>query len=340
MRNLLQKNKCLETLSEKELIEIFKKEKDLNVKMWIIYLLKDEKNILKIVSICENRHKELALLAIEKISSDKLLYKIAVNTRSKNIFEEAIKKIKDQNLLYNIALKTKNKLSLFKIRGEVDEILGKISDQNIILKYLTNISCNPYIIRNIKIEKTETYSKIEKILIKFIKKHHRNKRKLYIVKEAIEKIENPEILFQFAIKNYNKYVRVLAISKIENQDKLRLVFESTDIFCIKYAAIKKITGQYVLYNIAINNKENELLRCEAVKNIYNQELLKKLFFKLSKSDLEVKRAILESIKLPIILFEIYLKTDNISIKNAAINKIHEKGYTFEDNILKKWIISK
>lgn len=221
------------------------------------------------------------MLAVESISNQAIITKIAKGDTNKNIRIAAIKKLSDQNALFEIAKKDM----------EVEVCLAsteKISDPNLLARLAiqtVNIAVGLEAIRNLTdqnilldIVKRAGHSDIrfkaiekltdQNLLVDMIRSSH----DLTIQLKGIKMLKDPDILASIALNNTNLDYSKTALEKITDQKSLAEIAKYAKNIDIRMIATKRLSDQNTLIEIAKNSKEDNI-RKVALQKITDQNVM-------------------------------------------------------------------
>ena len=280
-KKIKEKYEFLNSMSEKELMEIFEYGKEtLETKRQIIDFLKEQNSIIKIIhqeieeyileaavkkikdkkmlaDLAENKNVNyhVRIYATKCIKNQRLLGKIAITDSSSRVREAAIEKLKDEKILKRVAINE----TVF-----INAIIAfeKVTTSNYIYQIALKAKCNDIAILALK--KIENEELLEKIISKNEYKNYEVKKKRII---AANNLKNQELLMKLILNEYESSgVRFAAIEKLENQDYLvKIALGNVDI-SLREEAINKIKDEKVLEAIATREDEEEcIVLCAVVR---------------------------------------------------------------------------
>jgi hypothetical protein len=194
--------------------------------------------------------------AVNKITDQNILYKVALEDISYEVKIAAFNKITDQNLINRLAIESKEpKLRL--------EAVNKITDQNILYKVaIEDIS---YEIKIAAFNKITDQNLINRIAIE--------SKELKLCLEAVNKITDQNILYKVALEDRRDNVIVAAMNRLNKLYPIQLTKLANDFkqLYLKLRAVDLITDQIELMNISQNN-DNWDVRKAAFKKLNDNSL--------------------------------------------------------------------
>jgi hypothetical protein len=161
--------------------------------------------------------------AIEKVTEQKILYKIVFNDENADVRKAAFEKITDQDVLSAIARNDENA----DVRKAAIE---KVTDQDVlseIAKYDENED-----VRKAAFEKVTN----KKPLYKIIAQYNKNAD---VRKAAVKKVTNKKVLSEIAKYDENVDVRKAAIEKVTDQDVLSVIARNDENEDVRKAAVRR-----------------------------------------------------------------------------------------------------
>lgn len=240
------------------------------------------------------------LRAVNKITDQSTLFKVALEDKSIEIKRIAFNKITDENYLNRFATESKDQTLRL-------EAVRKITDQNTLCKIALEDMSNEV--------KIAAFNKItdESLLVRFVQES----KDLKLLLEAVRKITDQNTLCRIALENLSTEVRVAAFNKITDENLLnRLAIESRDSK-LRMEAVKKITDQNTLFRVASEDLSYEV-KLAAINKITDENLIVRLV-KESK-DLKLRLEAVKKITDQNTLYKIALE-DKFEIQVAAMKML-------------------
>ena len=145
---------------------------------------------------------------------------------------------------------------------------------------------------------------------------------------SVEKIEDPDVLYDLVFKADDKSIRRSAILKdsFTSEDILQKVVMEDKDESVKMEAVRKIENEDLLADIALS-EDNAKIRSIIFEKIENPDILKDILLKSPKSD--VRLDIIKKIDDEELLTSIALNDSDKIVRSEAVKKI-----TNEENLLK------
>lgn len=310
--------------------------------------------------------RQTGLLALNRITDEKILEDIALTAENTEIRNIAVLRLKDEEILYHIGLNDED----YKIR---ENAMEKISDEKLLCEIAKN-NADEGIRRNAveKVHDQET--------LKYVVENDDNE---FVRENAVRNITNEELLIDIAL-NGNESIRRIAVGNpnLTNQEVLKkivlndevrvssvainkisdttsfsenelrnLYFKNPDkkkVYTshkdIRLFAVKRITDEDLLFDIANNYNEKIPIRIAAVENpnfkdesrlieltkwgyevvcaVIQKLTDKDTLVKLSQDDYEKG----ESVWHPELDMSEVIKTGEYPIREAANKRLKELGY--------------
>ena len=243
-------------------------------------LITNEKLLCSIV--LEGRH-ELAAIAIKRITSEELLFRIAL--QNWNYAAYAVERITDTELLSAIADK-----ALHQSNGE--QILNKIS------------------------EKIDNEDQLFQIAQRFNIDWRSRSGSVEFLSKIIPKIKNQYYLFEIIYNTKHEPTALKTIEKITELELLKQLADSSKFTDVRIAAINQIEDQSVLYEFVLPYRNNDSYIRNAALNKLSEELLQKIVSDTTWSN-SMRSDILEKIKDQSFLYDVYQTFSNIPLKSKA-----------------------
>jgi hypothetical protein len=316
----------------------------------VVGSLTDQMSFASIAIQCTATDRGAGLSAVEKLTDQELLKKVALNAQDLYIRKAAVEKLTDESVLGKIAIDDNNanvrlsavmkltdQLVLAKVaRADADvyvrkAAVEKMTDQTILSKIATDDKNS--LVRYAAVERITSKTLLSKfalgdkdsnIRLSAIKrltdqtlfaKLGSNDKDTAIRQAAVEKLTDQKVLTKIALHDEESAVRKAAVMKLSNQAILAKIAKADDDEDIRKIAKDKLTDQTILSNIALNDKDLEM-RKTAIERLTNQAVLKKLA--LNDKDLEIRKSATSRLTDQTLLMEIASKNPAAAMRLAAV----------------------
>jgi hypothetical protein len=194
----------------------------------------------------EDTNADVRYLAVKKLTDQAVLAKIAVKDREPYVRRAAVQNLTDQAALAKVAVEDKE----WRIR---DSAVEKLTDQALLAKIAveaTEASVRPAAVRNLTDQ-----ALLAKIAV--------NDKDPDVREAAVEKLTDQALLAKIAVVDENEWVRRAAVEKLTDQALLAKIAVNDKDSDVREAAVEKLTDQALLAKIAVVDKDRSV-RAKAI----------------------------------------------------------------------------
>jgi hypothetical protein len=206
--------------------------KNYKLRIKAVNKITDQRILYKVINDDVDYHVKIA--AFDKITDQNLINKLAVECVSKDIRLEALKKVADQNVLFKIALKDVSySYSLMDNNNEVKmAALNRITDQNLINRLAFE--------GELSIVRFEAIIKVtdQNLLYSFALKENLFEK----VKVTVLNRLKPNLLAELATAYKETDKKLLIVSLLSDQNELKNIAQNNTIWEVRKAAFKKLNN--------------------------------------------------------------------------------------------------
>ena len=249
----------------------------------------------------ESACKELQA-AVEKLTDQALLAKIAVNEENSLVRMAAVYKLTDQALLAKIAVGDNDQY----VRSAAVEHL---TDQTVLVKIAIEANDIGYDVREAFLHLTD------QALLARIAVEAKNKD---VRKLAVKDLTDQALRAKIAVEAKDADVRATAVEDLTNQALLTKIAVEDNSTSVRATAVYNLTDQALLVKFAVEDKDTDV-RAVAVQKLTDQMLLAKVAVEAKDSD--TGKAAVEKLTDQAPLAKVAVGSRNLEVRKAAVEKL-------------------
>ncbi len=262
---------------------------------------------ISIESTAMNRGDGLA--AVEKLTDQALLSKVALDAQDLYIRKAAAEKLTEETVLIKVAMEDTN--SYVRIVA-----VEKLTDQSILAKVA--MTDEDVYVRQAAVSKMTDQAVLSRLAA--------TDKNVNVRQTAMERLSNKKVLAKIAMDDKDTKIRMSLINKLEDQELFAKLATNDQIVAVRRAAVEKLTDQSVLAKIALNDKDLEM-RKAAIERLTNQSVLAKLA--MSDKDAAIRKAAVVKLTDQSALAKIALNDKDLEMRKAAIERLTNQTVLME-----------
>lgn len=240
--------------------------------------------------------------AVEKLTDQALLAKIAVKEENPDVRQAAVYKLTDQSLLAKIAVQDNNQY----VRSAA---VINLTDQNVLAKIAIEAVDFRFDVREAFLHLTD------QALLARIAVEAKNED---VRKNAVKDLTDQALRTKIAIEAKDADVRATAVEDLTDQALLAKIAIEDNSTSVRATAVEKLTDQALLTKFAVKDNNSDV-RAIAVEKLTDQALLAKVAIDAKDSD--TRKAAIEKLTDQAPLAKVAVAAINADARRATVGKL-------------------